>query len=84
MRRVVAVTLALMIFGPFHAVFAQADGSQKAQAKKHFDAGTGLLKVEEFVAAAAEFEESARLFPTRNALFNLWEGLETVLGNPVK
>lgn len=71
MRRVVVVTLALMIFGPFHAVFAQADDSQKAQARKHFDAGTGLLKVEEFVAAAAEFEESVRLFPTRNGLFNL-------------
>ncbi len=71
MRRVVAVTLAILVFGLCHAVCAQADDSQKAEARKHFDAGKGLLKVEEFVAAAAEFEESVRLFPTRNGLFNL-------------
>ena len=71
MRRVVAVTLALLVFGLSHVVCAQANDSHKAQARKHFDAGKGLLKVEEFVAAAAEFEESVRLFPTRNGLFNL-------------
>ena len=71
MRRVVAVTLALLVLNLCHAVCAQADDSQKARARKHFDAGKGLLKVEEFAAAAAEFEESVRLFSTRNGLFNL-------------
>ena len=71
MRRVVVVTFALLVFGLCCVVCAQVDDSQKGRAKKHFDAGKALMKVEDFPGAASEFEESVRLLPTKNGLFNL-------------
>jgi tetratricopeptide (TPR) repeat protein len=48
-----------------------AAAADKAEAKRHFEAGKALMKVEEFGDAAAEFELSIRAYPTKNALFNL-------------
>jgi len=71
MHRSFSATLALAVTLLACGVFAQATDSQKAEAKKHFDAGKALMKVEDFAGAASEFEESVRLYPTRNGLFNL-------------
>ncbi len=43
----------------------------KAEAKQHFDAGNALVKNEDYAAAAAEFELSVHLYPTKAGLFNL-------------
>jgi hypothetical protein len=50
---------------------APAQGDDKTGAKKHFDAGLSLLEAEDFAGAAAEFDASVKLFPTKNGLFNL-------------
>ncbi len=44
---------------------------EKDEAKKHFNAGQKLRLMEDYDAAATEFELSVRLYPTKNALFNL-------------
>jgi hypothetical protein len=43
----------------------------KEEAKQLFDAGLKLMKLDDFAAAAANFERSTSLFPTQNSLFNL-------------
>ena len=43
----------------------------KADAEKHFKVGVSLLEAEDWPAAAAEFETSVQLFPTKMGLFNL-------------
>jgi tetratricopeptide (TPR) repeat protein len=50
---------------------APCRADDKAEAKKHFQAGVTLIKAEDFAGAAAAFENSVRLFPTRTSLFNL-------------
>jgi hypothetical protein len=52
-------------------VVAQSKVDEKAEAKKHFEAGITLLKAEDFEGAATAFETSVRLFPTKTSLFNL-------------
>lgn len=44
---------------------------EKEEAKQLFDAGLKLMKVDDFAAAVANFEQSTALFPTQNSLFNL-------------
>jgi hypothetical protein len=58
------------------ATFVLADQSvfaadSKADAEKHFKVGVALLEAEDWPAAAAEFERSVQLFPTKMGLFNL-------------
>lgn len=48
---------------------ARADDRQEAE--RHFRLGVALQKVEDFDAAAREFQVSLQLFPTKSALFNL-------------
>ncbi|MCP4755255.1 MAG: PEGA domain-containing protein, partial [Proteobacteria bacterium] len=43
----------------------------RAEAKRHFEAGLTLTKMEKFEDAAHEFEASISLHPTASALFNL-------------
>ncbi len=43
----------------------------KAQAKKHFDAGLTLLEADDFKGATVEFERSTDFYVTKNGLFNL-------------
>ena len=50
---------------------AQSDEETKASAKRHFDAGTQLFEVENYKAAAIEFEASVKQYPTKNGYFNL-------------
>jgi len=61
----VAIVAALMLA----ARLASAD--EKADAKKHFEAGKALFNAEDFKGAVVEFEESIRLFKTKSAIFNL-------------
>jgi tetratricopeptide (TPR) repeat protein len=53
-------------------------GDDKQEAEKHFDAGTELMKVEDFDGALAEFEASVEIFPSRAALFNLGNCLKAM------
>jgi hypothetical protein len=48
-----------------------AAADEKAEAKRHFEAGLALAEAEDFPAAAVEFESSVALFPTKMGLFNL-------------
>jgi tetratricopeptide (TPR) repeat protein len=48
-----------------------ASADEKADAKKHFEAGLALFNSEDFRGAAVEFEESIRLYKTKSAIFNL-------------
>ena len=48
-----------------------ASADEKADAKKHFEAGLALFNSEDFKGAVVEFEESIRLFKTKSAIFNL-------------
>ena len=48
-----------------------AAAGDKAESRQHFESGLALLEAEDYGAAAAEFEVSADLYPTRNGLFNL-------------
>jgi len=48
-----------------------AAASEKDEAKKLFESGLKLMKLDDFTAAAANFERSTALFPTQNSLFNL-------------
>ncbi len=55
----------------FSSVAVPAVASDKAEARKHFEAGNALYVAEDFAGAAVEFEESVGLYPTKNGLFNL-------------
>lgn len=57
---------------------AEAGPRDKQQAQKHFQAGTELMKVEDFKGALAEFEQSVALYPTKNGLFNLGNCLKAL------
>ena len=65
-----AVLGALLLLAPRPAP-AQPEEDARAEARLHFDAGVGLMRIEDWDGALAEFERSLELFPTRNALFNL-------------
>jgi hypothetical protein len=65
----IAVVLALAVLG--QGTSALAD--DKAEAKRHFDLGIGLITAEpkDYAAALVEFQASVRLYPTRTGLYNL-------------
>lgn len=67
MRRLVSVLLILVAVIMCGEVLADA----KADARKHFESGVALRKVEDYAGAAVEFEESVRIYKTKAALFNL-------------
>ena len=48
-----------------------AVAADKEDAKRLFESGLKLMKVDDFSSAAANFERSAALYPTQTALFNL-------------
>lgn len=62
----IALAMAAALWGA-----AAAAGSAKEQARQHFDAGNALVENEDYAAAAAEFELSVGLYPTKMGLFNL-------------
>lgn len=47
------------------------EDDDKAEAQSHFAAATRLYEVEDYKGAAAEFEASVKLYPTKNGYFNL-------------
>ena len=62
---IIAVSMSLLVAaGAGHA-------DAKKDARKHFKVGISLLKGDDFKAAAAEFEASVKLYPTKTGLFNL-------------
>ncbi len=63
--------LSLGIFVSVIAGYAAADETGQETARKHFENGLVLLQTEDFAGAAAEFEASVKLYPTKNGLFNL-------------
>ncbi len=63
--------LALLLIPCLVLASLDAQGSDKANAQKHFKAGVSLQKVEDFEAAIAAFESSLRLYPSKGAMFNL-------------
>jgi hypothetical protein len=58
--------LALVVCVAFPVV-----ASEKDEAKQLFESGLKLMKLDDFAAAAANFERSTALFATQNSLFNL-------------
>jgi len=62
--------LVLLLLTAILAVHVPALADDKADALKHFEIGLELVKQEAWDAALAEFLESKRLFPTKNALKN--------------
>lgn len=50
---------------------AAADETGQEPARKHFENGLVLMQTEDYAGAAAEFEASVKLLPTKNGLFNL-------------
>jgi len=60
-----AIVTVLLLFVAFPA-FAD----DKAEARKHFEAGLALQKKERYQEAAAEYEESVKLYVTRGGLYN--------------
>jgi hypothetical protein len=67
MQRLAAPFLFMVVLTS--ALAARAD--EKAEAKRHFDAGVSLLKAENYTGAALSFEASLEVYPTKTALFNL-------------
>ncbi len=65
-RRAASIVVAL-----WACVALPAFGGDKDEAKRLFDAGLNLMKMEDFPAATVNFERSVSLFPTQNSLFNL-------------
>ncbi len=52
-------------------VWAKSTPAERAEARKHYDAGVAHYKVGEYTDAAAEFEEAIALRPMPQWLFNL-------------
>lgn len=67
-RILVSVLAALPLLALAGGAAAQ---TPKEEAKRHFDAGNALLENEDYRAAAAEFETSLSLYPTKMGLFNV-------------
>jgi tetratricopeptide (TPR) repeat protein len=63
--------LTVFAFLTAFSLASPARADEKAEAKRQFDAGVSLLKAENYEGAAASFEASLELFPTKTALFNL-------------
>jgi len=66
-RTTVSCLLLFYITLATFSVFAD----NKSESKQHFKSGITLLKGEDFDAAAAEFERSIELHPTKSGYFNL-------------
>jgi hypothetical protein len=60
------------------ALGSVARADDKADAQKHFNAGTALMTAEDFTGAVAEFEASVKLFPTMSGIFNLANGYKAL------
>jgi hypothetical protein len=75
-RRIVAIALWAVVSTTLG--FAEAGPKDKRQAQKHFQAGTELMKVEDFKGALVEFEKSVALYPTKSGLFNLGNCLKAL------
>lgn len=65
-KRVGLLGLAIVVCAAFPAI-----ANEKDQAKQLFESGLKLMKLDDFAAAAANFERSTALFATQNSLFNL-------------
>jgi hypothetical protein len=67
------LVLALFALATIAALPAMArnEADDRREAKKLFEAGLKLMKMDDFKAAAVNFEQSSALFPTQNSLFNL-------------
>jgi hypothetical protein len=50
---------------------SSALADDKSESQQHFEAGKELMRAEDYVGAAVEFERSVALYPTKNGLFNL-------------
>ena len=71
MRKRLGIPLfALVVCLALPAVAGDKAGD-KDEAKQLFESGLKLMKLDDFAAAAANFERSTALFPTQNSLFNL-------------
>ncbi len=68
-RKPVFLVLLLGILFFSSSVFSQEE--DKAKAKKHFEAGKSLMKLEDYDTASGQFKKSVKLFPTKAAMFNL-------------
>ena len=71
--------LCLILLAAFTCCGVALAEDNKAKAKKHFESGVNFMKTEDFDSAAAEFERSVELFPTKTGLFNLancYKGLQ--------
>ena len=76
MSKMIAILIFLVAQGYGGSAMAE---DNKAKAKKHFESGVDFMKTEDFDSAAAEFERSVELFPTKSGLFNLancYKGLQ--------
>ena len=71
MRSIVTGVTVAMIFVFISASSSNARAGDKNKAKAHFETGLSLLEAEDFEGASVEFEISARMYPTKNGLFNL-------------
>jgi PEGA domain len=58
-------------FAPKFARAQTSSQSQKAEARRHFDAGVALMEAEDWQGATREFEASVRLHANAANLFNL-------------
>jgi tetratricopeptide (TPR) repeat protein len=56
---------------PVQTVARAEPADAKDEARQHFEAGRALVANEDYAAAAAEFELSVRIYPTKSGLFNL-------------
>ena len=63
----VGLLLGILFFSS--SAFGQEE--EKAKAKKHFEAGKSLMKVEDYDTASGQFEKSVKLYPTKAAMLNL-------------
>jgi len=64
-------SLAVCVAGAILVFAGTIRADDKDEAKRHFEAGMTLLQTDDFAGAAAAFETSVRLFPTKTSLFNL-------------
>jgi len=63
--------LAVYVAGAVLIFAGTTRAEDKDEAKRHFEVGMTLLETDDFAGAAAAFETSVRLFPTKTNLFNL-------------
>jgi hypothetical protein len=66
-RQVCALCVAIFVTCTSWSAIA----GDKEEAKRLFDAGLRLMRLDDFAGATANFERSVSLYPTQNSLFNL-------------